>query len=71
MAAAAPVASLHGDGGRPPPNGGIAGRAARFQHGAPHVPNFSDSALIVEEIALLKTRTSGATRTAAAANPIE
>ena len=27
--------------------------------------------VIVEEIALLKTRTSGATRTAAAANPIE
>ena len=35
---------------------------------------FSDAAylhVIVEEIALLKTRTSGATRTAAAANPIE
>ena len=32
---------------------------------------FSDAAHIVEEIALLKTRTSGATRTAAAANPIE
>ena len=32
---------------------------------------FSDAAHIVEEIALLKTRTSGATRTAASANPIE
>ena len=32
---------------------------------------FSDAAHIVEEIALLKTRTSGATRTAAAADPIE
>ena len=32
---------------------------------------FSDAAHIVEEIALLKIRTSGATRTAAAANPIE
>jgi hypothetical protein len=32
---------------------------------------FSDAAHIVEEIALLKTRTSGAMRTAAAANPIE
>ena len=29
---------------------------------------FSDAAHIVEEIVLLKTRTSGATRTAAAAN---
>ena len=32
---------------------------------------FSDAAHIVEEIALLKTRTSGATRAAAAADPIE
>ena len=32
---------------------------------------FSDAAHIVEEIALLKTRTSGATRATAAADPIE
>ena len=32
---------------------------------------FSDAAHIAAEIALLKTRTSGATRTAAAADPIE
>jgi hypothetical protein len=31
----------------------------------------SDAAQIVEEIGLLKTRTSGATRTAATADPIE
>jgi len=33
--------------------------------------NFSDAAHIVEEIALLKTRTSGAAGTTAAADPIE
>jgi len=32
---------------------------------------FSDAAHIVEEIALLKTRTSGATGATAAADPIE
>ena len=32
---------------------------------------FSDAAHIVEEIALLKTRTSGATRATAAADPVE
>ena len=32
---------------------------------------FSDAAHIVEEIALLKTRTSGATRATTAADPIE
>ena len=67
------LACLREGGAQPqsPPLAGWRSPKARLCSAVFVFPPLTDAAHIVEEIALLKTRTSGATRTAAAANPIE